>query len=83
MKDLFAILGTIFIFMPVAYTFLHIAGIATRPEKIDNAIGLGIFLWVVGLIMGGIFLTEANNSAACVCGHSKKEEPDDHIEEQQ
>lgn len=49
------ILGTVFFLTPIAYTFLRLAGLI-GPEDKDEAVILGIVLWVVGILLGFAFL---------------------------
>ena len=58
MHWILALLGVIFILMPIAYTFLRLTT-KIGPENTDGACALGILLWIFGLLIGFILIAQA------------------------
>lgn len=59
MRWILASLGVIFILMPIAYTFLRLADKIGPQDDQEAAVVLGMVLWIIGLVVGGILLNVA------------------------
>ncbi len=60
---IYALFGVFLFTLPIAFTFLRLANKLTQPATDDNAVVLGIVLYVVFWIVGGIFLSDAASLA--------------------